>query len=214
LPANLPGIDLDTNGKCRYCREADMSRAVETPATREQLRQRFGAIINRLRGRGRYDCLVPFSGGKESSYILWVLVRQYGMRPLAFNFSNGFQHTDAIRNIETIVDQLGVDIIIYRPDQHMMRKLMYTFLSKAGEFCTPCNMLISATALKKTLAEEHATRPQTILSEFLKAIGMSESEFDDAAKKDFRNIPNMRNSLIFRSAKRLLHKVDEIRGSR
>jgi len=148
LPTHLPRMDVDQHGKCRYCREAERSRTPGTAMHKEQARSQFKAIVKRWKGKGKYDCLVPFSGGKESSYLLWALVHQYGMRPLAFNFSNGFQHPDAVRNMEVLVDRLGVDLVVCRPSQVMIRKLMRTFLLKAGEFCTPCNMLISATAFR------------------------------------------------------------------
>ncbi|MBN1509155.1 MAG: hypothetical protein JW955_20080 [Sedimentisphaerales bacterium] len=156
LPTHLPGMDVDEQGRCRYCREAKRSNGSHAAARSGQAHDGFRAIAERLKGKGKYDCLVPFSGGKESSYILWMLVSQYGLRPLAFNMSNGFQHPDAIRNIEAIVDRLGVDLVICRPSQAMIRKLMRAFLIKAGEFCTPCNMLISATGFR--LARQHGIR--------------------------------------------------------
>lgn len=359
LPSSLPGLTLDKNGKCAYCRKSDADRKSLPDLSPGQREGRFKRVIGRLRGKGKYDCLVPLSGGKESSYILYVLVKEYDMKVLAFNFNNGFQHPDAIRNIENLVAKLGVDLHIYRPSQDMLRRLMRAFLSKAGEFCTPCNMLISATsfrlarqngikaimsgnaiatgpglegvsssryydrkyyltvarnlikprerefylnppyvrtairrllgidaqvinvldylqptlkeihdrldsigwkrpadaiqhgdclldplkdhlyykrwgctevtslysvlvrsgeitreeALKRALDEERTEAPP-ILREFLEAIGMTESEFNKASKKDFREIPNMRNSVVFRWAKKFVHNVERLRGSR
>jgi len=149
-------MDMDQEGRCRYCREAERSNGSHSGANGKRTQDQFKTIVERWRGRGRYDCLVPFSGGKESSYILWTLVNRYGLRPLAFNMSNGFQHPDAVQNIEFIADRLGVDLVICRPSHVMMRKLMRIFLLKAGEFCTPCNMLISATAFR--LARQHRIR--------------------------------------------------------
>jgi len=149
-------MDVDEHGRCRYCREAKKSNGSHTATHAKRAQDGLRAIAERLKGKGKYDCLVPFSGGKESSYILWMLVSQYGLRPLAFNMSNGFQHPDAVRNIETIVDRLGVDLVVCRPSQVMVRKLMRAFLLKAGEFCTPCNMLISATGFR--LARQHGIR--------------------------------------------------------
>jgi hypothetical protein len=149
-------MDVDEHDRCRYCREAERSHAPQAAVHREQTQSRLKAIVERVKGKGKYDCLVPFSGGKESSYILWMLVDQCGMRPLAFNMSNGFQHPDAVRNIELIADRLGVDLVVCRPNSTMIRRLMRAFLLAAGEFCTPCNMLISATAFR--LARQHGIK--------------------------------------------------------
>ncbi|MGD2094105.1 MAG: hypothetical protein PVH77_03760 [Phycisphaerales bacterium] len=155
LPANLPGINLDGNGKCNYCREYQGNNK-ESDLSQDKTKERFEKIIESLRGKGKYDCLVPLSGGKDSSYILYVLVKTYNLRVLAFNFDNSFQHSQAVKNIETLVNNLGVDLIIYKPGQIIMRELFKTFLETAGEFCTPCNMLISATKFR--LARQNGIR--------------------------------------------------------
>ena len=151
LPAALPGLTLDQNGRCTYCREFETRRARETDLEQEQSENRkehFESIIRRIKGKGTYDCLVPLSGGKDSCYVLYVLVKEYNIKPLTFNFNNGFQHIQAARNIENLVNKLGVDLIVYKPSQDMMRRLFRTFLLRAGEFCTPCNMLIDATSFR------------------------------------------------------------------
>jgi len=153
LPANLPGVTLDKEDKCNYCRDFERNPNKYTDVPDEKAKQKFESIIARLRGKGDYDCLVPSSGGKDSSYILYTLVKNYNLKVLAFNFDNSFQHPQAVKNIHTLVNKLGVDLVVYKPSQDMMRKLFKTFLSKSGEFCTPCNMLISATKFR--IAQQH-----------------------------------------------------------
>jgi len=156
LSENLPCVTLDENGVCNYCRNSKDDSTDVQDIHQEDRQKRFESILERFRGRGKYDCLVPVSGGKESCYILYVLVKKYKMRPLAFNFNNGFQHKDAVCNIENLVDKLGVDLVVYRPRQDMMLKLFRAFLINAGEYCTPCNMLINATSFR--LARENKIR--------------------------------------------------------
>ena len=156
LPANLPGIYLDKKGRCNYCRSYEDERAHRPKSLEEKTEQRFAGIVERLRGKGDYDCLVPLSGGKDSSYILYVLANKYNLRLLAFNFDNGFQHPQAVKNIKTLVNSLGVDLVVYKPSQQKMLKLFRIFLSSAGEFCTPCNMLIQATKFR--LAREYGIK--------------------------------------------------------
>jgi len=156
LPVGLPGLNLDQNDKCNCCREFEASYSKKANSLQSQNKDKFEAIIKRLKGKGKYDCLVGLSGGKDSSYVLSVLIKKYNMKVLAFNFNNGFQHNQAIRNIENLVNKLGVDLIIYKPNQHMMRKLFRAFLLRAGEFCTPCNMLIDATSYR--IARQHGIK--------------------------------------------------------
>jgi len=142
LPANLPGITLDENGKCNYCQEFESHYMTKTSMSAEETKKRFESLVEKLRRKGGYECLVPLSGGKDSSYVLYEIVKTYNMKALAFNFDNGFRCNEAVRNIEALVDKLGVDLIQFKLSRDMMNKLFKTFLQRAGEFCTPCNMLI------------------------------------------------------------------------
>ena len=88
----------------------------------------------------RYDCLVPFSGGKDSAYVLYLLKNIYKLKPLAFNFNNGFQTEAAIKNVFNAAKLLDVDLIISGPKWNLMKELYRSFLLKTGEVCTPCNI--------------------------------------------------------------------------
>jgi len=141
LPANLPGVTLDQNGNCNYCNFFEDNYVNNLNNSTEKMQEIFEKILDRLRGRNKYDCMVPISGGKDSSYVLYILVKKYHMKVLAFNHDHGFQSPQALKNIEKAVNRLGVDFIQYKPRLDMMYKLFRTFLLRAGEFCTACNML-------------------------------------------------------------------------
>jgi hypothetical protein len=99
--------------------------------------------LQKYRGKGNYDCLVPVSGGKDSMYVLYMMAAVYKLKVLAYNFDNGFQSEKAMQNIKRAVKKLGVDLIIYKPKENVLYDLYRIFLVRAGEFCTPCNMLIT-----------------------------------------------------------------------
>lgn len=147
LPVNLPGMDPDRNGKCSYCRKSEEDRKAEDTEQLET-KEKFEEIVERFRGRSKYDCLVPLSGGKESSYIIYTLVKDYNLKVLAVNLDNGFRHSDAVANMERLVNAINADLIVYKPGRDTMLRLFHRFLSKAGEFCTPCNMLINTTVMR------------------------------------------------------------------
>ncbi len=89
LPENYPGLRFDDTGLCNEC-IAHQRRYVDVDLNGREAALR--GILDRYRGRGNgeHDCLVPFSGGKDSSYTLYLLVKKYDMKPLAFNVDNGF----------------------------------------------------------------------------------------------------------------------------
>jgi N-acetyl sugar amidotransferase len=62
-------------------------------------------------GKGRdYDCLMGLSGGADSSYMLHVMVNEYGLRPLVFHVDAGWNSELAVHNINCMIDKLGLDL--------------------------------------------------------------------------------------------------------
>ena len=87
---------------------------------------------------GKYDALVPISGGKDSSYILHLCKRVYRLNVLAFTNNNGFLTDVAKVNIDKIVKKLGVDHVYYA--EPLMVDLARHFFIYTGHFCAPCEL--------------------------------------------------------------------------
>lgn len=122
LPAAVPGSDLDASGICRPCRE--YSPKSHTVEEQERLRRErdLDAALEASRGSGQYDCLVPFSGGKDSAWLLYKLVVEYKLRVLAFTVDVNIPEV-AWKNIRRTVSTLGCDLLTYRPPAEFYRKL-------------------------------------------------------------------------------------------
>jgi len=62
-------------------------------------------------GKGRdFDCIMGLSGGADSSYMLHVMVSEFGLRPLVFHVDGGWNSEVAVNNINVLVDKLGLDL--------------------------------------------------------------------------------------------------------
>jgi hypothetical protein len=156
MPGHLPGITTDDRGVCSYCRTHERRFGLNSGSQQVERRSEFERYLRRYRRKGRYECLVPVSGGKDSMYVLYAMVHDFGLRVLAYNFDNGFQSERARLNIQNAVKRLNVDLFTYKPGEGTLDELYRTFLLRAGEFCTPCNTLISAAAY--TIAKDHGIR--------------------------------------------------------
>ncbi|MGA3192899.1 MAG: N-acetyl sugar amidotransferase [Candidatus Bathyarchaeia archaeon] len=140
LPATCPGISFDSNGTCNVCHDFDEEWGGFKHST-IQRKKELNKIINSFKNKGKkYDCLVPISGGLDSTYVLYVCSRFYNLRTLAFNFNNGFQSEIARRNLTNATRKLSVDFVSTGPDWEKASKLYALFFRKTGEFCTPCNL--------------------------------------------------------------------------
>ena len=72
------------------------------------------SLLEKYRGAGKWDCLIPASGGRDSTFVLYQLVRKYDMNVLAYNYDNGFVEKQARVNLETAARALNVKIIYRR----------------------------------------------------------------------------------------------------
>ncbi|MDD4013643.1 MAG: hypothetical protein PHW14_05585 [Candidatus Omnitrophica bacterium] len=141
--ATVPGIAFDEKGVCNYCRTADSIRSSHFKGESEKNSRKFSRLIERIRAEGRgkkFDCLVPFSGGVDSSYVLYK-VKQYGLRPLAYTVDNGWVSNEARRDMKKITGSLGVPLRKIEFESEGLREL-YVAALKASipEVCLPCQV--------------------------------------------------------------------------
>ena len=160
LPATFPNITFDGAGLCNYCQATPV--AGQLHAERQELRARMEAVIAQQRGKGEYDCIVAFSGGKDSSYTLMRLVQEYDLRCLAVTIDNGFVAEQARRNCHAVTAALGVDFMFFRPAPTFMNNLYRTSvvtggvqtpasIKRASAICNSCISLINNLMVKFAL---------------------------------------------------------------
>ncbi|MFF8867315.1 condensation domain-containing protein [Streptomyces sp. NPDC015139] len=108
ISGRYPGITFDATGVCDLCTSYARHRA-EIDAYFGDVDQFVALVRSRAEARGSaYDCLLLYSGGKDSSYVLYRLI-ELGLRVRTFTFDNGFISRTALRNVETITAELGIE---------------------------------------------------------------------------------------------------------
>jgi hypothetical protein len=138
LPESLPSALLDEHGVCGHCR-AYQAMFGGWEAVAEQRKSELEDLFGRAKQLKRpYDCLVPLSGGKDSTYVLYVCSKVYGLRCLCVTFDNGFLTEYARTNIQNALDATGADHLFYRINRDRLLKLYKLFLTKSGDFCSVC----------------------------------------------------------------------------
>lgn len=136
IPETHETITFDAQGVCNVCHQhVYKQEAIDWCQRRRELE----ALIASYRGRYSYDCIVPFSGGKDSTFTLYYLVTEYKLKPLVVQFDHGFLRPNLRQNNERTFKKLGVDVLSFRPNWHVVRQLMLESLKRKGDFCWHCH---------------------------------------------------------------------------
>jgi len=160
MPENYPDADIGVSGECRFCRDYDKTDLEKLERERLERERDLEETLRNCRGRGRYDCLVLLSGGKDSAYLLYKLKVEYGLRVLALSTdAGGYMGDVALKNLRTTLGKISVDHIMYTPSKDFYKKL-FTFLLKnqikegaVKTVCYVCHPLTEAYALDLAVSE-------------------------------------------------------------
>jgi len=116
LPETFPFIVYDHQGVCNYCNNYK-------PQDKIQPIENLKALVEPYRRKdGKPDCIVPFSGGRDSTYSLHIIKKELGLNPIAFTYDWGMVTDLARRNIARVCGKLGVENIIVSADMHWKRE--------------------------------------------------------------------------------------------
>lgn len=115
LPETMPFISYDKKGVCNYCRNYKVRNV---PRPKEDL---FNLAEPYRRATGN-DCIVPFSGGRDSCYALHLVVNELKMKPVAYTYDWGMVTDLGRRNISRMCSRLGVENIIVAADIEQKRR--------------------------------------------------------------------------------------------
>lgn len=148
LPKNYPGIKFNEIGMCNYCTSYKERVYLGDEALMEK-------ISMFLKSRGDinkdYDCILGFSGGKDSVYLLYYLNKVLGLRVFCYSADNGFIPEQTKINIMNIKNTLNVKLIIEEHDymKKCLRHHIRSWIKKPspptiGMFCVGCRLGIAS----------------------------------------------------------------------
>lgn len=133
MPDTKPDLRLDEHGVCNACRSYEMRKEVDWDSRYKSLLD----ILDKYRNKGgaNWDCIVPVSGGKDSTYQV-VRMLQLGLNPLCVTSTTCDLTEIGRKNIENI-KQLGVDYIEVSPNPAVRAKMNRIGLMQVGDISWP-----------------------------------------------------------------------------
>ena len=151
LPETHETLVLDEEGICNVCRAQEVKAEIDWKKRHEELDK----LIEEYQGKYKYDCIIPFSGGKDSTWTLYYLMKKYPkLKPLVVRFNHGFLRPNLRANCDRVFRKLGVDVHDFTPNWKVVQRLMLQAFLEKGDFCWHCHTGIFAYPMQVALKEE------------------------------------------------------------
>ena len=146
IPQTQEGVIFDELGVCQACQSAEQKIHIDWTAREKALR----ALLDDAKAKAgnNYDCIIPISGGKDSTFQLYVLTQIYGMKPLAVTFSHNWFSETGWYNLQNSLEQFNVDHIMFTPNRKLVNKLARHSLEGIGDACWHCHAGVGAFPLQ------------------------------------------------------------------
>lgn len=160
LNDNIFSVKINEDGLCNYCEQhLKDAHNIEKNNYDEKERQLIEAF-DRYKNLP-YQVLLAYSGGKDSTYTLYMLRKKYNVSVLAVTFDNGFLTEQCRQNIHEVTANLDVDNITIKPSFSNLVKAFNLAgtqeifpkksLERASSICTACIGLVKAAIYKEAI---------------------------------------------------------------
>ncbi|MDE6407539.1 MAG: hypothetical protein K2K48_06175 [Anaeroplasmataceae bacterium] len=130
-------IHFDKKGVCNFCNSYDkLSSVLENQDYLDRLFQ------SKIKDHSHtYDVALGFSGGKDSTYVLYQLVHKYKLKVITYTLDNGFLSDEAKKKIDKLVKELGVPHEYVACDMELLKEMYKVMVEKYLSPCIACSFL-------------------------------------------------------------------------
>lgn len=146
-----PDIMFNEQGQCHHC-ESYLRDITNLPKFQSNNNELLKTMLDNIRSKGRgnpYDCIIGLSGGVDSTYVAYLVKKEFGLRPLAIHMDNGWNSELSVKNVENIVKILDIDLITNVLDWEEFKNLQLAFLkASTPDAEIPTDHAIAATLYK------------------------------------------------------------------
>ena len=150
IPETAETNKFGSDGVCSVCVQIENKGKINWTEKKRELDE----LISKYKNQGEYDCIIPFSGGKDSVFALYYLVKNYNIRPLVVRFDHQFLRPKVIQNTERVINKLGVDFINVKTNFEIIKKTMVESLIRRGDFCWHCHVGIAALPIRVAIEKK------------------------------------------------------------
>lgn len=142
MPDSRPNLVFDDAGNCN-CKFTNRNKIVVDWIEREN---EFLKLLDRVSLKGNHDCVIPVSGGKDSTWQT-IMALKFGLRPLCVTWRTPGRNSLGQANLNNLIN-LGVDHFDITVNPLIDRKVVKLAFIKAGSPAIPMHRLIRGIPLR------------------------------------------------------------------
>ncbi len=145
-PETEDSTSFDELGICHACQSSEQKMHIDWIEREKALVK----ILEKAKknAKDRYDCLIPISGGKDSTFQIYVLTKIYGMKPLAVTFNHNWYSRTGWYNLVNCLENFQVDHMMFTPGRSLVNRMARRSLPMIGDACWHCHAGLGAFPLQ------------------------------------------------------------------
>ncbi len=136
LPETMEGITFDDLGVCSPCRSSEEKMYINWKDKESELVE----ILNKFKNKNYYDCLLPISGGKDSTFQAYVLDKVYKINSLAVTHGTNWMSLTGRYNLENCINKFNLDHLFFLPNRNTINKVAKRSPELIGDACWHCHI--------------------------------------------------------------------------
>jgi len=148
LPETMEGMELDEIGICIPCRSSEQKMHIDW----DQKRSNLDSLVDSYRSENYYDCILPMSGGKDSTYQAYLLDKVIGVTPLAVTHGQNWASLEGRYNLENCLQKFDLDHLIFFKNRAVINKVARKSLEAIGDACWHCHIGNGTVSIQSALA--------------------------------------------------------------
>jgi N-acetyl sugar amidotransferase len=136
MPETMEGITFDEFGICTPCRSSEEKMHINWEERELKLR----SILDSNRSEEYYDCILPMSGGKDSTFQAYVITERYKVDALAITHGHNWFSLSGRYNLENCLQKFDLDHLIFHANRNIINKVARKSLKAIGDACWHCHI--------------------------------------------------------------------------
>lgn len=136
LPETMEGISFDEFGICVPCRSSEEKMHIDW----EDRRKSLDRVIDTFRSDVYYDCMLPMSGGKDSTYQAHILRKVLNVDPLAVTHGQNWLSIVGRYNLENCLQKFDLDHLVFNMNRALINRVARKSLGAIGDACWHCHI--------------------------------------------------------------------------